>query len=185
MDIHTLWIKIVISIFLTSLPISLVEAEDGNAIGSSIRSAITEESLGYVKVRVVQNENVNDLTRDSDGIYILKVPTSLKIFDLLFQKEGYFDAHDLDIRNNRNKQKRPIIKMIPINEIGKFSPDEIQQTLEDAKQAIERGKRIKSKKLINSGKKNLRTLKESIDQRLEKNTEPFENELKKIKEQIK
>jgi hypothetical protein len=142
--------------------ISTAKAQDGNAVGGSVRSAETEKPLEDVGVTVVNAQNVQDQTRKEDGVYTLKVPASIKSFDILYQKAGYLDATDRDVSNNQTQQKRPIVRLTPVNAIKSLPVDALRRLLQDSKASRDRGLLTKEKILEESGKKNLAILLDNI-----------------------
>lgn len=135
-------------------------------MGSSTRSVSNNSPLGGVRVSVVQKPGVNDQTRDEDGVYTMKVPTSIKYFDLIYEKVGYLDAHDLNIPNNKDQQKRPIVHMTPDNP-GILPPTVrkmfVTEAITDAVARIRRGKETNASTLVESRKKNLMILQRHVD----------------------
>ncbi len=176
MDIRSVLVSALVAACLTGIQASIAEGVDGNAVGGSARSAVTDADLGGVNVSVVQNARVEDDTRESDGVYSLKVPLSNRVFDLLYRKSGYLDSYDLDIINNRESQKRPIAEMVQEQAISSLPPNELQRLVDKAITAIQRGKDIDAIILIQSGKRNLEILYRNI--------EPYDLERKRLREQI-
>jgi hypothetical protein len=141
-------------------------AQDGNAVGSSVRDASSKQPLDIVTVSVVQDSHVQDTTRQGDGAYILKVPISLGRFDILFTKAGYLDWVDLDVPNKQGQQKRPIVYMIRKTQVKQLAQKELGDLADQAQKVIKRARDAPApvkKVLLNSAKGNLDVIQASID----------------------
>jgi len=136
---------------------------DGKAVGGSAYSDTPGGGpLGGVQVSVAQDPKVVDQTRQEDGVFTLKVPSTVKQFDLLYQKVGYLDSHDFNITNSKDQQKRPVARMTPNNSIEGLPPEKLQILVDTSITAMRRGRTAGIPPLQRSGKSNLETLQENI-----------------------
>ncbi|MBZ5672017.1 MAG: hypothetical protein LAO04_20125 [Acidobacteriia bacterium] len=159
-------ISLIVASFLSFGPRG-AEAEDGNAIGGSARSADTDAPLEDVDVSVVKQAGVRDQTRAPDGLYTLKVPASLKAFDLLYKKAGYLDSYDPEVLNDKQQQKRPIARMTPVSSISKLGSNILVKLVNDAIAAMKRGAAMRADSLTESGAANLKVLEKNLPPRPE------------------
>ncbi len=162
MRVRSLSVKLCLATGLLLLPAGTNRADDGNAVGGSARDAVSKAPLDNVTVTVVQDSAVHDSSRSEDGAYILKVPSALKAFDILYKKTGYLDVVDLDVPNDTPQQKRPIARMVRAAQIKNLSADELKELVGAAKNSIERAKEVKGKAgdiLLESSRGNLRIIR--------------------------
>jgi hypothetical protein len=164
MDVRRVLLIFSIGIFLILWGTPKSQAQDGNAVGSSVRSADKNLPMNEVEVTVVQDRRIQDKTRGDDGVYTLKVPTSLTEFDILYHKDGYLDSMDLGIQNSQPQQKRPIARMTSVSALGLLPNSDLQNLINSSIAAIKRGKNKGSTPLVESGKKNLELLRSHIQQ---------------------
>ena len=138
-------------------------AADGNAVGGSAYADTSGGGpLGDVQVTVAQDSSIRDQTRSEDGVFTLKVRSTLKQFDLIYQKAGYLDTHDFDIQNDKEQQKRAVARMTPTSRIGTLPGDKLSSLVDASIAALRRGKKLSVSALQESGKRNLETLQENI-----------------------
>ncbi|MGH9958638.1 MAG: hypothetical protein ACREBC_16160 [Pyrinomonadaceae bacterium] len=174
MDIRAL--RVIGAGVLSSLLVCSANAEDGNAVGGSVRSAATKNPLDGVEVVVAQDTKISDKTRPDDAVYTLKVRTSLKEFDLTFTKNGYLTKHQERIANDAPQQKRPISEMEPEQRLKQLPPAKLRQLIEEARSMRSWGGEINSRMLINAARMNLEALNRSV--------EPVTKDLEQLKRSI-
>jgi tetratricopeptide (TPR) repeat protein len=149
-----------------------------NAVAGTVRSTAAETvPLADVTVILVQKDDIHDQTRREDGVYLLNVPKSIKRFDLVYKHPTHLDAQDDKVSNDQAQNKRPIVMMIPtsVAAIGKLSDEEVEQIIDDAKEAIQRGQTEGLPVLLEAGKGNLEKF-QSIATELNNSAETYVNQ---------
>jgi len=159
---YKVWLAAII--LACSAGVSAAPGADGNAIGGSAVSALDNTPLFGVRVEVAQAQQVNDMTRDPDGVYTLKVPTSIKEFDLRYVKDGYLDWVDPKITNDQDHQKRPVARLVPKLGLSTLSDTKILSLAVEASETGKRGQELSATDkqagavLVESAQKNLKLI---------------------------
>lgn len=127
------------------LPLMLLGAQaaygiQDNAVGGSVWSRADEKPLAGVTVVLAQNEEIKDTTREQDGVYVLRVPRSMKSLHLVFKHPTHMPVTRPNLQNEESQQKVKIVKMASSDSsaIRQFDDAVIQQLISDAKSDISR-----------------------------------------------
>ncbi|SRR5258707_11294838 len=166
MDIRALSLRATLLLYLLSWNVPTIIAEDSNAVAGSAWDRGSRKPLEKVKVEIFQDQKVLDYTREEDGAFVLKVPVSIRRFDIQYSKAGYLNAWDLAVTNNQDQQKRPIAKLRPKSQIKDLSPEELKGLLQDAASALDRAQEVdrpEGKLMLGAAKENIQMIMENVD----------------------
>jgi hypothetical protein len=149
-----------VAVMLLIAAVSSAAVAQENAVGGQVRLRGSDKPLGQVTVKVPQVPDVNYTTDDKDGVYVLRIPKSVKKFDLIYERDSCFKAADEGILNEQAQNKRPVrelrstsptaVRTLPPGELNEI----IDRSLEMRIHAIQNN----TPALFEAGQSNLSTL---------------------------
>lgn len=157
MDIPKL--KLVIILVLITVASSAALAQD-NAIGGQVRLRGSEKPLGHARIKVAQKPEVQDVTDDKDGVYVLLIPKALKKFDLIYEHDNCFQVADEEIANEQAQHKRPVreLRSSSVAAVRNLTPAELNEIVDQANEMTSHGVQTETLALLEAGQTNLRIL---------------------------
>lgn len=157
-SLNRMWLSIVV------VAITGPGASADNAVAGTVRDASAKDlpPLGGVQVAVQQEARCKDKSREEDGAYALDVPNTHAKIDIMFSKDGFTTAFDVDVDNSKSPNKRPVVYMAAKGKLKDIPEKQLDAILANTLKAASRAKALKLPAVTDAVKENLKLFKAEL-----------------------